>query len=382
MPDLPFVLPHWLYWSGLVGFPLMAMLMVRRERRVAAPQTASLPIGYLLLLTAGFVGIHRFYVRNWKGVFYIPLFLGIIVCNVQARGAREVVSLARSDVSVAAFDVEMAEEDLAADPADERAAAALAEAADGAEDAQHRFTTARANYEWWSSAAGYLAASIALLMLIDVVLMPSLVRRCRERERAADALSREDEGTTAEPTVTAAGDLPADTSAGLARVIHVLETPSRYSGEFVASWAVIAVFAYYYEVLARYIFNSPTNWVHEGMFLMFGMMFVISGAYAYRSDSHVRVDILYAHLSPRGKALTDLLTSIFFFIFAGTMLVTGWIFTMDSFEFREVSFTEWAIQYWPVKTTLVIGAALILLQGVAKMLADVAIVLRPAKQVS
>ncbi len=55
---------------------------------------------------------------------------------------------------------------------------------------------------------------------------------------------------------------------------------------------------------------------------------------------------------------------------------------MDSFEFREVSFTEWAIQYWPVKTTLVIGAVLILLQGVAKMLADVAIVLRPAKQVS
>jgi TRAP-type mannitol/chloroaromatic compound transport system permease small subunit len=175
---------------------------------------------------------------------------------------------------------------------------------------------------------------------------------------------------------------PGASSPRLARIIEALETPSRYSGEFVAYWAVIAVFAYYYEVIARDIFNSPTNWVHEGMFLMFGMMFLISGAYALRSNSHVRVDIFYSRFSARGKALIDLSTSIFFFIFAGTLLVTGWTFFSDSFEVREVSFTEWAIQYYPVKTTIVIGAVLILLQGIAKMLADLSIVLRPADKMT
>ena len=46
-----------------------------------------------------------------------------------------------------------------------------------------------------------------------------------------------------------------------------------------AYWAVIFVFVYYYEVIARYVFNSPTNWVHESMFLMFGMQYILAGAY-------------------------------------------------------------------------------------------------------
>jgi TRAP-type mannitol/chloroaromatic compound transport system permease small subunit len=141
----------------------------------------------------------------------------------------------------------------------------------------------------------------------------------------------------------------------------------------VAYWSVIAVFVYYYEVLARYIFNSPTNWAHEGMFLMFGMQYLLSGAYAYLTDSHVRVDVFYTRLSPRGKALADLLTSVFFFIFAVTLLGTGWIFMMDSIDVGEVSFTEWAIQYWPVKITIALGAVLIILQGVAKLVDDIAI---------
>ena len=85
----------------------------------------------------------------------------------------------------------------------------------------------------------------------------------------------------------------------------------------------MAVFVYYYEVIARFVFNSPTNWVHESMFLMFGMQYMLSGAYAYREDQHVRVDVIYAKFSPRGKAIADIITSVFFFIFIGTMLVDG-----------------------------------------------------------
>ena len=93
-------------------------------------------------------------------------------------------------------------------------------------------------------------------------------------------------------------------------------------GRYVAYWAVIAVFVYYYEVVARYVFNSPTNWVHESMFLMFGMQYLLCGAYAYREESHVRVDIFYSRFSPRGKAIADIITSVLFFIFTLTMLVT------------------------------------------------------------
>jgi TRAP-type mannitol/chloroaromatic compound transport system permease small subunit len=36
----------------------------------------------------------------------------------------------------------------------------------------------------------------------------------------------------------------------------------------------------------------------------------------------------------------------------------------------EVSFTEWAIQYWPVKMTLSVGALLLLLDGITKLIKD------------
>ena len=55
-------------------------------------------------------------------------------------------------------------------------------------------------------------------------------------------------------------------------------------------------------------------------------------------------------------------------------MVTGWIFMMDAINVGEVSFTEWAIQYWPVKITITLGAALILLQGLSKLMKDVMIV--------
>jgi TRAP-type mannitol/chloroaromatic compound transport system permease small subunit len=42
----------------------------------------------------------------------------------------------------------------------------------------------------------------------------------------------------------------------------------------------------------------------------------------------------------------------------------------------ETSFTEWGVQYWPVKLTMPIGAALIVLQGVSKLIKDVILVMR------
>ena len=122
---------------------------------------------------------------------------------------------------------------------------------------------------------------------------------------------------------------------------------------------MISVFAYYYEVIARFVFNSPTNWVHESMFLMYGMQYMLAGAYAYREDQHVRVDVFYRKFSARGKAIADIITSVFFFIFICTMLLTGCASRLTQSAIGEVSFTEWGVQYWPVKLTIPIGAALL-----------------------
>ena len=47
---------------------------------------------------------------------------------------------------------------------------------------------------------------------------------------------------------------------------------------------------------------------------------------------------------------------------------------MDATVVNEISFSEWTIAYWPFKWAIVVGAVLLILQGIAKLARDVDIV--------
>jgi len=371
MPSLSFVLPHWLYWSGLLLFPLAAMWLVRRQRRTNPRPRPYLFLAYLFWVTAGFIGLHRFYLKNLWGFVFIPVFLAILYGNSHIRDERENVSRTHAALEHSEPALKRLQERMAAD--------ASSVALDEFERAREEARQARADAEvaesglaWWQRATTASAALLGAMLLVDALLLPGLARRQRAIE-AARQPDRSEPPPTPAPPVPGAGTGEDPTLGMHGRFTGWIDTLNGFVGEFVSYWGVIAVFVYYYEVVARYVFNSPTNWVHESMFLMFGMQYMLSGAYGYRGDSHVRVDILYARLSPRGRAACDVFTSIFFFIFTITMLVTGWRFAMDSIGFDERSFTEWEVQYWPVKLMIPLGAALIILQGIARLAKDIAL---------
>jgi TRAP-type mannitol/chloroaromatic compound transport system permease small subunit len=397
MPSLTFVLPHWLYWSGLVVFPLVAMIMARRTDPENRHRGYSLGFGYLALATGGILGLHRFYLRSLLGLVYLPIFLFILFSNAEQRDARSAYSDAANLVKVAQdtlnreeprleqtkaglsamkAEVDAAEEGSfsrrSAEKRLERAEKSMATSAERINRAQEDLSKmkpvaeeARASRAFWGQAAFYAFMVILALMLIDAVMLPSLKRKADEKARLEDEADTE-LAIEAHEEEEEKDDIR-HVSTGWTGVIDRL---SLVTGEFVSYWAVIAVFVYYYEVIARYVFNSPTNWAHEGMFLMFGMQYLISGAYAMLCESHVRVDVFYAPMSRRRKAIVDILTSVFFFIFAGVLLVTGWIFAWQATDVDEVSFTEWGIAYWPFKWAIAIGAFLILLQGISKIAQD------------
>ncbi|MFQ5848254.1 MAG: TRAP transporter small permease subunit [Candidatus Methylomirabilales bacterium] len=367
MPDLTFVLPHWFYWSGLILIPLFAMYTIRRQKRRGMPAGGiSLAISYMLWLTGGFVGLHRFYLRSRLGVVYIPLFMTILYGNMQGSRVRDAVSQARNVLLAAEFDLERAQ--AAVTKGIEGAAQKLAEAKQALAAVTDHMATSTANFDFWQTFVGAFALAIAILLLIDAFLLPRLTRRCAEREGVPAPVDM-----TALEEVHPAGTHEDPTLSVHSRFTDAVDALNGWVGHFVCYWSLIAVFVYYYEVLARYVFNSPTNWAHEGMFLMFGMQYLLAGGYALSEDAHVRVDVLYVYLPKRGRAVVDIITSVFFFLFTGALLWTGWIFMMDAINIWEVSFTEWAIQYWPVKSTMAIGALLIVLQGLAKLIKDVRI---------
>jgi TRAP-type mannitol/chloroaromatic compound transport system permease small subunit len=368
MPNLNFILPHWLYWGALLFFPLVAMYLVRAQKRRGIPREPILFTAYMFWLTAGFMGLHRMYLKSWWGLLYLPVFAAVLYFGGQEREVREDVSRTYAEMERAQTAVDVAKpSDAAAATEEERKAYADAQADFKAK--QVAFNAADAVRDTWhgrSRMAGWL---IAAMLLVDAFLIPPLVRRRRAHSKEAGYA---EEAVVLEPQVASvAGEDP--TKYLRTRFTDWIDRLNGFAGEFVAYWAVIAVFVYYYEVIARYVFNSPTNWVHESMFLMFGMQYMLSGAYALREDQHVRVDVLYTHFSTRGKAIADIVTSVFFFIFTLTMLWTGYRFAADAVNNGETSFTEWGIQYWPVKLAIPIGAALIVLQGVAKLVKDIII---------
>ena len=373
MPSLTFVMPHWLYWAGLIVFPAIALYLVRRQLRNPLPPGPSLFIAYLFWLTAGFMGIHRFYLRSAVGLVFIPVFLGIIYCTAEVREVRDETSRTFAALEQANSAVVQAKPRSETPTPEETAQYAKAQADVKQKEAEAAVAQAVTNQ--WQSRAQWAGILMAVLLLVDAALLPSLVRKRRALEAGrAPTATLEVGETVSEVHEAGVGQDP--TMHLHTRLTDAIEWVNVRAGQYVAWWSLMAVFVYYYEVVARFIFNSPTNWVHESMFLMFGMQYMLSGAYAYREDQHVRVDVVYAKFSPRGKAIADIITSVFFFIFIGTMVVTGYRFAADSVAFGEHSFTEWGIQYWPVKLTIPIGAGLLLLQGVAKLIKDVLLVTR------
>ena len=153
-------------------------------------------------------------------------------------------------------------------------------------------------------------------------------------------------------------------------MVRAIDRISLVSGRILVWWTVVAVAVITFEVVMRYVFNRPTNWGHESMTLIFGMQYILSGAYAHHARAHVRVDVLYQALSPRNRARMDALTSLLFFLYVGVMTYTGWFFYWDSQVLWEVSFTDWAPPLYPVKFTVFLGSLMLLLQGTVNFLRD------------
>ncbi len=155
------------------------------------------------------------------------------------------------------------------------------------------------------------------------------------------------------------------------KIIRLFDWISEHTGQFVAFWTITAVVFYAFEVIARYIFNKPTIWVHESSFLLFGMQYLLAGAYAYLHGSHVAVDIIYNKFPKRGQYGLDIFTSVFSFVFFIVLMGTSYGFMMDSIGMRERTMETWQIQYYPVKAMMLLGGILITLAAISKLYKDI-----------
>jgi TRAP-type mannitol/chloroaromatic compound transport system permease small subunit len=123
-------------------------------------------------------------------------------------------------------------------------------------------------------------------------------------------------------------------------------------------------------VFMRYVLNSPTVWAFDMSYMMYGALFMMSGAYAVSRNSHVRGDFIYRKWSNRTQAKVDLaLYLLFFFPAIFAMVFTGSQYAFESMRILESSVNSPAgVPVWPLKMVIFVTGVTLLIAGAAEVM--------------
>lgn len=157
----------------------------------------------------------------------------------------------------------------------------------------------------------------------------------------------------------------------LERVLSVIDQINEWTGRIVAYLALFMMVTIVGEVVARYVFNSPTIWVIEvNQYMLCGYV-ALGGGFALLYKSHVSVDIIHERLGLRTRAIVDAVTAFFFFIFIFVLIWKSWGMAWEALHYWERAETLLGPPLFPAKVAITLGGILIFLQGLAKFIRDI-----------
>ena len=140
------------------------------------------------------------------------------------------------------------------------------------------------------------------------------------------------------------------------------------------------------------VFFLPSLWTLEMAQFAMVAYFILGGPYSIQMGSNVRMDLIYGEMSDRRKAAIDAVTVIFLIIYLLFLLYGGIASTAyslgyfgsepigffaglvtgsEELGFLERSPTSWRPYLWPIKTVMVIGIFLMLLQVLCELAKDI-----------
>lgn len=162
------------------------------------------------------------------------------------------------------------------------------------------------------------------------------------------------------------------------RLAHLIDRLNAAIGKAACGLMIVLVGLGAGTAVLRYVgrplgLSLTSNAFLEGQWYLFSAVFLLGAAWALRENAHVRVDVLYGRLGPRGKAWTDLLGAVLFLLpFCALMLWATAPSVAESWAVREVSPDPGGLPRYPIKALVPVAFVLLLLQGVAEAIKAVA----------
>lgn len=140
-------------------------------------------------------------------------------------------------------------------------------------------------------------------------------------------------------------------------------------------------------------FFMPTQWTLEMAQFAMVAYYMLGGPYSIISGANVRMDLFYGNWSLRRKATVDVFTVVFLLFYLGILLYgalgstayslgywgtepvsffMGLIAGSEEIGRLERSSTAWRPYIWPIKTIMIVGMTLMLLQAISELIKDIA----------
>lgn len=153
------------------------------------------------------------------------------------------------------------------------------------------------------------------------------------------------------------------------KILLLVDKVSTLVGQAFSWLIVLLTVLMTWEVLSRRFFDAPHAWVFDAQIQLYGVLFMMGGAYTLAKSGHVRGDVLYGFFSPRVQAGLDLVLYVLFFLPGTTALVwAGYRYAGESWAIGERSnIMSNGPPIYTFKTFIPIAGGLLLVQGLAEI---------------
>ncbi|GIK81563.1 MAG: TRAP transporter small permease subunit [Pseudorhodoplanes sp.] len=136
-----------------------------------------------------------------------------------------------------------------------------------------------------------------------------------------------------------------------------------------SAWLAVAIVVTQFAVVVlRYALSTGSIWLSESILYAHAGLFMLAAAWTLREGGHVRVDIFYADVAPRRKAMIDCAGALLLLIpFALALIVLSLPYVARSWSILERSReTSGLPLVFLLKTLIPVFGVLLLLQGVSQ----------------
>ncbi len=156
----------------------------------------------------------------------------------------------------------------------------------------------------------------------------------------------------------------------LVKISYYIDNINRYFASISAFLVLFLAVLVFYDAFMRYLFHQGSIALQELEWHLFDLSFLLAIGYTLKHDKHVRVDIFFDKFSDKTKEYINILDNLFLIIpFSLLLVYYGYDFSMQSFMQHEASSDPGGLCCrYIIKSTIVLSAILLLLQGVSEII--------------